>query len=129
MTEEKELLKVKEAVNYYADGAIKRDFEYLAKSWHEKCQMIGLNQQSELAIYDLNFWKEGLAKPIASDVKRTSEILSIDIHGVAASAKVKTIVDSSESEIIFIDYLNLLKIDGKWWIVNKIWDTTVNPKK
>lgn len=130
LTEQKELEKVKEAVNYYADGAIKRDFEYLTKGWHEDCQMMGLNAEGKLAKYDTTFWKEGFAKPIDDpEYKRESEILNVDIHGTAASAKVKTVVESSNGKLIFMDYLNLLKIDGKWWIVNKIFDTTRQPKK
>lgn len=130
LTNDKELAKVKEAVNYYGDGTVKRDYDHLAKGWHKDCQMFGLNQEGKLAIYDLSFWKEGLAKPIEDpEYKRTFEILNIDIHGTAASAKVKTIVNSSKGKIIFMDYLNLLKIDDKWWIVNKIFDATVKTKE
>ncbi|NHJ41262.1 MAG: nuclear transport factor 2 family protein [Asgard group archaeon] len=129
LTDKNELAKVKEAVNYYADGAIKRDADYIAKAWHPDCKMFGLNQEGKLAINDINFWKEGLKKPIEDpEYKRTSEILEVDIAGTAASAKVKTVVDSSKGKIIFIDYLNLLKIDDKWWIVNKIFDATRKPK-
>jgi hypothetical protein len=129
LTDEQELLKVKEAVNYYAKGAIKRDFEYLSKGWHKDCRMFGLNQEGNLAINDLSFWKKGFTKPLPDDpeYKRTSKILNVDIHGTAASAKVKTVVESSKGKVIFMDYLNLLKIDGKWWIVNKIFDTIRKP--
>ncbi|NHJ47275.1 MAG: nuclear transport factor 2 family protein [Asgard group archaeon] len=131
LTDEQELLKVKEAVNYYANGAIKRDFEYLSKGWHKDCQMFGLNPEGKLAIYDLSFWKEGFAKPLDDDpeYKRVSKILNVDIHGIAASAKVETVVESSKGKVIFMDYLNHLKIDGKWWIVNKIFDAIRKPKE
>jgi len=71
-----------------------------------------------------------LATPIDDpDYKRSSEILNVDVHGGAASAKIKTVVESSKGTMIFMDYLNFLKIEDKWWIVNKIYDAEFTPKK
>jgi len=125
MTTKEELSKVEEAVNYYIKGAIKRDFEYLAKGWHDKAKMFGIGKEKKLVIYDKSFWKENLEKPIDDPkYKRTSEILSVDIVGTIASAKVKTVVESSKGSVIFMDLLNLLKINDSWQIVNKIFDAT-----
>ncbi len=130
MTVTEEIQKVKDAVNYYMEGAIKRDYEFLMKGWHPKCQMFGLDTEKQLKVYEQSFWKENFAKSIDnSEYKRTSKILDFDIHGTAASAKVKTVVESSKGTTIFIDYLSLLRIDGKWWIVNKIFDTKFTPKE
>ena len=125
MTTKEELAKVEEAVNYYIKGTIKRDFEYLAKGWHDEAKMFGMDKEKKLVIYDKNFWKESLSKPIDDPkYKRTSEILSIDIVGTIASAKVKTVVEHSKGSVIFMDLLNLLKINDSWQIVNKIYDAT-----
>lgn len=130
MTDKNEIAKVKEAANFYAKGAIKRDFEYLALGWHPQCVMFGANPENKLDGKGINFWKEALSKPIEDpNYTRTSKILNVDIHGTAASAKVKTVVESSKGTIIFMDYLNLLKMGEKWWIVNKIYDTERIPKE
>ena len=130
LTDKNELAKVEEAVNYYANGAIKRDYEYLAKGWHADCVMYGANPEGKLKGLGLDFWKESMSKPIDDPTyTRTSDIEKVDIHGTAASAKVKTVVESSKGTIIFMDYLNLLKMGEKWWIVNKIYDTTRIPKE
>lgn len=125
MTTKEELARVEEAVNYYIKGTIKRDFEILAKGWHDEAKMFGIDKEEKLVIYDKNFWKESLGKPIDDPkYKRTSEILSVDIVGTIASAKVKTIVEHSKGSVIFLDLLNLLKINDLWQIVNKIYDAT-----
>ncbi|HUT81093.1 MAG TPA: nuclear transport factor 2 family protein [Candidatus Bathyarchaeia archaeon] len=127
---EHELAKVKEAVMFYIDGTIKHDFNILAESWHPECKMFGINQESNLAIATIDFWKENLAKPITDpNYKRTSKILNVDVTGKAASAKVETVVETTEATIAFMDYLNLLKINDKWFIVNKIYNAKVTPKK
>jgi len=130
MTTKEELTKVEEAVSYYMKGAIKRDFEYLAKGWHDEAKMFGIDKEKKLVIYDKKFWKENFEKPIEDPkYKRTSEILSVDIVGTIASAKVKTVVESSKGSVIFMDLLNLLKINDSWQIVNKIYDATYELKE
>jgi hypothetical protein len=125
MTTQEELAKVEEAVTYYMEGTIKRDFSVLAKGWHDEAKMFGINKENKLSISGKDFWKESLAKKIDDPkYKRTSEILSVDIVGTIASAKVKTVVEHSKGSVIFMDLLNLLKIDDKWQIVNKIYDAT-----
>ena len=125
MTTKEELAKVEEAVSYYMKGAIKRDFEHLAKGWHDEAKMFGMDKEKKLVIYDKDFWKKSFEKSIDDPkYKRTSEILSVDIVGTIASAKVKTVVKSSKGSVIFMDLLNLLKINDKWQIVNKIYDAT-----
>jgi len=52
--------------------------------------------------------------------KSKKNIVYIDVTGDVASAKVEWIF----SEFKFTDYYNLLKIDNRWYIVNKIYHTT-----
>jgi hypothetical protein len=48
--------------------------------------------------------------------ERTIEIVSVNIEGAAASGKIKI----ETAKAILYDYMNLLKINGEWKIVNKI---------
>ncbi len=64
-------------------------------------------------------WKE----VVTSDGARgpdgfTNEILSVDVHGVAATVKTRL----TWPEVVYVDYLSLIFADGEWKIVNKIWD-------
>ena len=44
------------------------------------------------------------------------EVHSVDLAGTCAVAK----VESDFGDYGFVDYLSLLKIDGRWVIVNKV---------
>ena len=45
-----------------------------------------------------------------------TEFYSIDITGNIASVKLRL-----ENEIVrYVDYFNMMKLDGKWWIVHKL---------
>ncbi|NHJ84963.1 MAG: nuclear transport factor 2 family protein [Asgard group archaeon] len=120
---------IKEAINYYIDGAINRDYEMLCKGWHPECRMFGITNEDQLSITSRDAWKDRFDKPIDDpNYFRVSEILTIDVSGKAANAKVKTTVATSTNIITYIDYLNLLKIGENWQIVNKIFDATIEPK-
>ena len=45
------------------------------------------------------------------------EIASIDVAGTVASVRIE--LDNWTGHR-FTDFFNLLKIDGKWWVMNKV---------
>src|SRR5687768_11015409 len=56
------------------------------------------------------------SNPNAGKSDRKSEIVSMNIEGNAAQAKIKI----ESGNVIMNDYMNLLKINGEWKIVSKI---------
>jgi protease I len=48
--------------------------------------------------------------------ERKIEIVSVNIEGAAANGKIKIETD----KVIMYDYMNMLKINGEWKIVSKI---------
>ncbi|MBO9632594.1 MAG: nuclear transport factor 2 family protein [Chitinophagaceae bacterium] len=59
-------------------------------------------------------------RAIATKPERRSEIVSLNIEGTAAQAKIRI----EQKELIFTDFMNLLKIDGTWRIVSKVFQRT-----
>jgi hypothetical protein len=57
-------------------------------------------------------------KPAADEAKRQRRIVSIDITGTAAMAK----IELDYPDALLTDYMSLLKVDGEWKIVDKIFD-------
>jgi hypothetical protein len=55
-------------------------------------------------------------KANTNKVDRKIEITSLNIEGTAAQAKIKIEME----KVILYDYMNLLKINGEWKIVSKI---------
>ena len=86
------------------------------KAFHPSASMkyvdIATGEYKDVPIAD--FIKMVKANPTTE--KRKKEIVSINYEGTAASAKIKI----EGSTLIFLDYMNLLKIDGEWKIVSKI---------
>ncbi|MHA1186107.1 MAG: nuclear transport factor 2 family protein [Candidatus Heimdallarchaeota archaeon] len=131
MTKEnqEEIDAIKKAINHYIDGTCNQDYEEIFKGWHPDGKMMAFNEDGSLKIYDRSIWKDWYenAKP-NSEITRTSEILSIVYHGVSGNVKVKTVLDTPKETTIWTDYLNVLKIKGQWFIVNKIFDTIKKAK-
>lgn len=55
-------------------------------------------------------------KSNTSKIQRKIEITSMNVEGSAAQAKIKIEMD----KVILYDYMNLLKVNGEWKIVSKI---------
>jgi putative lumazine-binding protein len=58
-------------------------------------------------------------KPAADEAQRKRAILSIDITGTAAMAKLRL----DYPKAVLTDYFSLLKINGEWKVVNKIFNS------
>ncbi len=55
-------------------------------------------------------------KANTNKTERKIEIVSLNVEGAAAQAKIKIETD----KVIMYDYMNLLKVNGEWKIVSKI---------
>ena len=107
---------IRAVVQRYFDGIIEYDEDALRKAFHPKAQVIG-TKDGELDWHAFQDWVLYTRGDAPDPTGRNNSILSIDVAG--AAAVVKTELDWPN--IHYIDYLSLLKIDGEWKIVNKIW--------
>jgi hypothetical protein len=64
-------------------------------------------------------------KPADDEAKRKRRIAAVEITGNAATAKI--VLDYPG--VTLTDYMSLLKIDGEWKIVNKIFNAQPQPSK
>lgn len=109
---------VRETIQYYLDGFSQGDVDKLKQAFRQDVVIKYLNpwnnhKYSELTMPALNEFMGNL--PERWEV--TSKIKSVDIHETVASAKLHVHIAGS---VTWTDYLQLLKIDDKWWIVAKI---------
>ena len=107
----------------YIKGHSTGDGEYMKKAFHTEGNLIfvrdGKITTRSFADYIAGF----SGKPAADEPQRKRSIESIDVVGNAATAKI--ILDYPTAKLT--DYMSLLKINGEWKIVNKIF--TSEPKK
>ena len=109
--------EIRRTVQYYFDGGAE-----LAKAFHPQGQMLFVRdgQYTAIPIADYIARAQSAPKdPAASEVQK--RIVSIDVTGSAATAK----LEQRRPGMIVTDYMSLLKVDGRWVIVNKIFDRQV----
>ncbi|WP_394750197.1 nuclear transport factor 2 family protein [Spongiimicrobium salis] len=108
---ERELIE--KTLTYYMEGGKHNDFEILKKAFHPTATMKFV-ADTYTEVKALEFFKERMVK--GTLIKRVNRIHDISISGNAANAR----IELEYPTFTYIDYMNLLKIDGEWKIVSKI---------
>ena len=121
---EEEKKAIAQTLRYYIDGGTNSDAAMLRKAFHPTARLQGIRggKYAELPIdqYVTRVTKSGKKST------RKGRIVAINLMGNAAQAKV--VIDYAKFR--FVDYMQLLKIDNEWKIVNKIYKIQrFQPKK
>jgi hypothetical protein len=118
-----ELQAIKATIDLYIEGLHTGNIELLRTAFHPKAMMYGVSQKSATIIEI-----EGLYGFVSSNEppSKTGEphqcfITSITYAGGAAAVEM---VEESAYGNDYTNYFHLLKIDGKWVIVSKTYNTT-----
>lgn len=105
---------VAQTVGYYLDGGTNNDFETLKKAFHKNATMKYITKDGYKEVNALEFFSGmDASKPKQN---RKTRIADITISGHAANAR----LEIEYPTFTFVDFMNLLKIDGEWKVVNKI---------
>ena len=105
---------VAKTVNYYLDGGTNNDYETLKKAFHETATMKYITKDGYKEVNALEFFS-GMDASKPKQNRRT-RIEDITISGHAANAR----LEIEYPTFVFVDFMNLLKVDGEWKIVSKI---------
>lgn len=108
-----------EVLSQYNEGGAKADSALMKPAFNEQATIFGVDEgkltggaiQKLYDVIDNAFHPSPNAK---------AAIARIDIVGTAASARIDT---DNVSGFCFTDFFNLLKVEGKWTIVSKIYHT------
>jgi len=114
--------QVEKTVSYYLDGGTNNDFSTLKKAFHETATMKFIGGDGYQEVNALEFFGKNM-KP-GPKQNRETRIAYINVTGHAANAQLVIDYDTFS----FIDYMNLLKIDGEWKIVGKIFYREKHPE-
>ncbi|MDH4559491.1 nuclear transport factor 2 family protein [Pseudomonas sp. BN411] len=110
---------IRQVVRDYVDGMVFADENRLRSAFHPDCRIIG-HFQGDLEWLSVNDFAGSIrdAGPVlAEGAAPVWEILALDITGDSAAVKV---VDDY-ADLRFTDYLSLLKLGGRWTIINKLY--------
>jgi hypothetical protein len=112
------------AIRTYFDGLYEGDADKLASVFHETSALTW-EQDGKVSVLPRDAWLDAVRKRPSSKARglaRDDAILSIDQSGpTTAFVKVRCQIPPR----YFTDYLNLLKVGGKWTIVQKVYATQV----
>lgn len=109
---------IRQTVQYYFDGGKNRDSLTLRKAFHPEARMLFV-RDGKLTVVPIGEYitRVGSDRREPGEVDSTErKVVSVDVIGDAAVAKLKL----KRPDALLTDYMSLLKVDGRWLIVNKI---------
>jgi hypothetical protein len=112
---------IRRVVGYYFEGGTAGDSSVVAKAFHKSAMMFFVRDTAfvQMPIFSDYLARVAAPRPAGASRDQTKkEIVSIDIAGTAAVAKLKL----TQASAVLTDYMSLLKINGEWRSVNKIFD-------
>lgn len=112
---------IRKAVGYYFEGGTAGDSSIVAKAFHKSAMMLYVRDTAfmQVPVFPDYLARVAAPRPAGAGQDQTKkEIVSIDIAGTAAVAKLRL----TRPEQVIVDYMSLLKVNGEWKIVNKIFD-------
>ena len=109
---------IRQTVQYYFDGGRNRDSLTLRKAFHPEARMLFAREGKLVVVpigeYITRVRSESLKPGEVDSTER--KVVSVDVVGDAAVAK----LELKRPNAALTDYMSLLKVDGRWLIVNKI---------
>jgi hypothetical protein len=109
---------IRQTVQYYFDGGKNRDSVALRKAFHPDARML-FTKDGQLVVVPIG---EYIARVAGEKAKfgavdsTTRKVTSVEVTGDAAIAR----LELGRPDMVITDYMSLLKVDGRWQIVNKI---------
>jgi Putative lumazine-binding len=117
---------IEQMAQTYLDGLYEGDADKLASVFHDT-SVLTYEQDGKLVVLPREQWLKAVRerpKPKDKGLPRDDVILMIDQSGpTTAFVKLKCQIPPR----YFTDYLNLLKIDGRWVVAQKVFATVNKP--
>ena len=113
-----------EVLNKYNDGCKQAKSSIMKPAFSDQATMFSVGADGKLAGGAIHKLFEGIDKDFRPSPEAQSAIVRIEIVGTAASARIDT---NDVSGFCFTDFFHLLKVEGKWTVVSKIFQTHVAP--
>ena len=107
---------IRETIQLYFRGDIERDVEALKKAFHPTATLLTRDKTGRLRVLTQPEWHQSIRQTPGRE-RPTAKILHIDRAGNVASAKTQLLFSNGS----FTDFLSLVKIEGQWTIVSKIY--------
>ncbi|EMF53812.1 MULTISPECIES: nuclear transport factor 2 family protein [Streptomyces] len=117
-------IAITEVLEKYNQGVAKADSSIMKPAFAEEATIFGV-ENGKLSGGAITALYQGIDRDFHPSPEGRAVIAYINVTGTAANARVDT---NDVSGLCFTDYFNLLKVDGTWTIVSKIYHTNDAPK-
>jgi hypothetical protein len=107
---------VRAALEHYLQGHATGDGAHFSAVFHPESKLFWVRDGQLMQRTSADYIAGAPGKPAADEAQRKRRIVSVDVTGNAASAKIELDYPSAK----LTDYMSLLKIGGQWKIANKI---------
>jgi len=101
----------------YLKGHATGNGDYWRQAFHEGAKIQGIRDGKLVTRTREEFAAGAPGKPADDEAQRKRRIVSVDVVGDAAYAK----IDLDYPKVHFVDYMTLLKVDGEWKIMSKVY--------
>lgn len=111
---------ITEVLSQYIEGCKQAKSSIMKPAFNEHATMYSVGVDGKLAGGAIPILFEGIDKDFRPSPDAQAAVTRIEIVGNAASAR----IDANDmSGISFTDFFHLLKVEGKWTVVSKIFQT------
>jgi hypothetical protein len=127
-----ELEEIEKVLKIYADAFKELDEDKVVKVFHNDMRVNSLdveNNKFRSRFRSLADWIKVIDDHRKIKISFKTEVEKIDQLGSSAVAKMRWFAFKEDGTSETVDYLTLLKVDGKWVIVNKTYYSQFRPKE
>lgn len=111
--------KVRETLALYLRAHETGEGRYIQQAFHPELRMLGIRNDSLVMRTAEQYWSGFSGRPAADEARRRRTIASVEVFGHAAAARVVL----EYPAVTYVDLFTLLKVDGTWRIVSKVYAT------
>lgn len=113
-----------EVLTKYIDGCKQAKSSLMKPSFNDKATMFSVDADGKLTGGAVQALFDGIDSGFRPSPEAQGAVVRVDIVGTAASAR----IDANDvSGICFTDFFQLLKVEGQWTVISKIFHTHVAP--
>lgn len=114
---------VRKPLELYLQGHATGDGELWKQAFHPSARIEGLRDGKLVSRTVTEFAAVAAGKPADDEAQRKRRIVSVDVTDDAAFAK----IELDYPKVKFTDYFTLLKVDGEWKIMSKVYHGQPRP--
>ena len=113
-----------EVLDKYNAGCKEAKSSIMKPAFSDKATMFSVDGDAKLTGGAIQALFDGIDSGFRPSPEARAAIVRVDIVGTAASARIDT---NDVSGFCFTDFFHLLKVEGQWTVVSKIFHTHVAP--